>query len=132
MAKTFFAHQKWTQPKALGHTLEIIPMTDLSAVTAGDLVEFKIIFMNEPFSSLPSQIERITAVSNTYGGPDNFYLAANIYGGKAAIRIPTAGQWVATVYYVQDISQNERLAPLATKCRQVHYVASISFNLKPG
>ncbi|MBN1907395.1 MAG: DUF4198 domain-containing protein [Deltaproteobacteria bacterium] len=131
MAKGFFTKGKWTDPKPLGHELEIIPMTDLASVRAGDLVEFKILLMNEPFSSTPSQIERITAVSNTFGGPDNFYIAADIARGKARLRFSTPGQWIVSVYHVKEVSKDERLKNLEKKCIQAHYVASISFNVRP-
>jgi uncharacterized GH25 family protein len=132
MAKAYFAKGRWHEPKPLGHDLEIIPLTDLTSVKAGDMVKFKVLFMGKKFSSIPSKKERITVVSNTFGGPDGFYLGDDIQRGEAAIRIPTPGQWVATVYYVQDVEKDELLAPLADKCRQVHYVATISFTVKPG
>jgi uncharacterized GH25 family protein len=131
MAKSYFAKGQWQEPEPLGHDLEIIPLTDLSSVQTGDLVTFKVLLMGEEFSSTPSQIERITATSNTFGGPDGYYLGADIHGGEASIRIPTPGQWVATVYFVQDVQSDERLASLSNKCLQVHYVASISFTVKP-
>jgi len=82
-AKAFMAVKKWTDPKPLGHDLELIPMTDLSNVHVGDVVPFQITFMGKPFSCGPSGIEYITATSNSFGGPDNFFLAAYIMNGKA-------------------------------------------------
>ena len=75
-AKAFFAVKKWTDPKPLGFDLEIMPMTDLSNVHVGDVVPFQITFMGKPFSCGPDGIEYITATSNSFGGPDGFFLSA--------------------------------------------------------
>ncbi|BDQ35870.1 hypothetical protein SYK_02300 [Pseudodesulfovibrio nedwellii] len=40
-AKSYMTLGKWTQPAALGHGLEIIPLTDLSDVRVGDLIKFE-------------------------------------------------------------------------------------------
>ena len=37
-AKAYFAVQKWTEPKALGHDLEIIPTTDLGAYSGTPMI----------------------------------------------------------------------------------------------
>ncbi len=61
-AVSYFTVGKWQTPKSLGQELEIIPMTDLSNVHAGDLVKFKVMFMGKELSTDPSlSIEYITA-----------------------------------------------------------------------
>jgi len=43
-AKSYLTVGAWSAPKPLGHGLEIIPRTDLSALHAGDLVEVDVLF----------------------------------------------------------------------------------------
>lgn len=130
-AKAFFAVKKWTDPKPLGFALEIMPMTDLSDVHVGDVVPFQITFMGKPFSCGPGGIEYITATSNSFGGPDGFFLAAYIMNGKAQFRMPAAGQWVANIYVRQDVTPESNLKDLVGKCTMVYYAGTISFNVKP-
>jgi uncharacterized GH25 family protein len=131
-AKSCFKVKEWSQPKPLGHDLEIMPLTDLSNVRVGDKVDFKITFMGKPVTTSPEKsIEYITATSNTFGGPDKFTLAAIIFGGKGSFRIPTAGQWVVNVYHRQMVAENPDLKHLAKKCYVVLRAATISFNVKP-
>ena len=130
-AKAFFAVKNWTDPKPLGFALEIMPMTDLSEVHVGDVVPFQITFMGKPFSCGPGGIEYITATSNSFGGPDGFFLSAYIMNGKAQFRMPAAGQWVANVYVRQDVTPESNLKKLVGKCTTVYYAGTISFNVKP-
>lgn len=131
-AKSYFAVKEWSQPKPLGHDLEIMPLTDLSNVRVGDKVDFKITFMGKPISTSPEKsIEYITATSNTFGGPDKFTLASMIFSGKGGFRMPSAGQWVVNVYYRQNVKDNPDLKHLAKKCHTLLRAATISFNVKP-
>jgi len=130
-AKAFMAVKKWTDPKPLGFDLELMPMTDLSNVHVGDLVSFRVTFMGKPVVISPKTVRSLTATSNSFGGPDNFFLAAYIMNGKAQFRMPTAGQWVANVYVKQDVTPESDLKELVGKCTTVYYAGTISFNVKP-
>lgn len=130
-AKAFFAVKKWTDPAALGHDLELLPMTDMSNVHVGDVVPFQITFMGKPFSCTNDKIEYMTATSNSFGGPDSFFLAAYIMNGKAQFRMPAAGQWVVNVYVRQDVTPESDLKELVGKYTTVYYAGTISFNVKP-
>jgi uncharacterized GH25 family protein len=130
-AKAFMAVKKWTDPKPLGYDLELMPMTDLSNVHVGNLVPFEISFMGKPLSSGADSIQYLTATSNTFGGPDGFFLSAYIMNGKAQFRMPAAGQWVANVYVKQDVTPESDLKELVGKCTTVYYAGTISFNVKP-
>jgi uncharacterized GH25 family protein len=130
-AKAFMAVKKWTDPKPLGFDLELMPITDLSNVHVGNLVPFEISFMGKPLSSGADSIQYLTATSNSFGGPDNFFLAAYIMNGKAQFRMPAAGQWVANVYVKQDVTPESNLKELVGKCTTVYYAGTISFNVKP-
>ena len=130
-AKAFFAVKKWTDPKPLGHDLELMPMTDLSDVHVDDVVPFQISLMGKPFSMGADTIEYITAHSNSFGGPDGFFLSAYIMNGKAQFRMPAAGQWVVNVYVRQGVTPDGKLKELVGKCTTVYYTSTISFNVKP-
>lgn len=130
-AKAFFSVQNWTDPKPIGIDLEIIPITDLTNIRVGDVVQFQINFMGNPFSSKPDKREYITAVSNSFGGPDDFFLSAIIYRGKAQFRMPAAGQWVVSVGIMEEVTSEDNFKELVGKCSSVGYVTTISFNVRP-
>ncbi len=130
-AKAFTAVKKWTDPKPLGHDLELMPMTDLSNVHVGDMAYFDVSFMSKPFSCTNDKIEYMTATSNTFGGPDNFSLYSYLINGKAQFRMPAAGQWVVNVYVRREVTPDNELKHLASKCTTVWYAGTISFNVKP-
>jgi len=130
-AKSFTAVQEWTPPKPLGYELELMPMTDLSNVHVGDLVSFRVTFMGKPVVTSPKNLRYLTATSNSFGGPDGFFIGAYIMNGKAQFRIPAAGQWVANVYVKQDVTPESYLKNLVGKCTTVYYAGTISFNVKP-
>ncbi len=134
-AKTFLPHGEWTQPSALGHALEIIPLTNLSNVHAGDWVTFQVDFMGRPFSCTQESMEFLLASSNTFGGEgggelEGFFLSAYIVNGRARIKMPTAGAWLINVFSRQDVSPDNELKELSHSCRKVYYGSSVTFNVK--
>ena len=76
-------------------------------------------------------IETITAVSNTFGGPDKFMLSSMVFNGKGSFRMPTAGQWLVNVYTKQPVTPDNHLKHLAGKCTTAMYAATITFSVKP-
>lgn len=131
-AKSFFTVGKWTQPSALGFDLEILPLTDLSHVRAGEMVEFDVKLLGRSLNTIPERaFEYMTLTSNTFGGPDGFTLATLVYNGKASFRIPTAGQWVANIYTRQAVTPDGPLKALVGKCTNVLYAATVSFTVNP-
>ena len=130
-AKSFFSIEKWKGPEPLGWDLEIIPLTDLTDVHVGDIVQFEVKSKGKPFSSKPDKLEHLTATSNTFGGPDDFSLSAIIYRGKAQFRMPAAGQWVINVSTMKKITPEGAFKEFVGKCTKVGRASSISFNVKP-
>jgi uncharacterized GH25 family protein len=131
-AKSFMAVNGWTPPKPLGYELEIIPKTDLTTVRVGDIVPFEITFMGKPIQRFEEDtIQYITATSNSFGGPDGFFLSSFITKGKGQFRMPAAGQWLVNVYFKQKVAGNDQLKDLADKCTVVYYAGSVSFMVKP-
>jgi len=130
-AKAFFAVKEWSQPQALGHDLELMPLSDLSQVRVGEVVRFKVTFQGQPVTSNIQNIETMTCESNTFGVPDGFHLAAYIMNGVAQFRMPTAGQWVANIYYHRKVADDPRFKDLRGKCKDVYIAGSIGFTVKP-
>ncbi len=132
-AKAFFTvGGKWTEPNPLGNDLELMPLTDLSRVHAGDMVSFSVTLLGKPLTTMPEKsLEYITATSNTFGGPDGFFLAAMLHKGKGSFRFPTAGQWVVNVYTSYDVDPAKDPKELVEKCSKVFYAGTISFDVKP-
>lgn len=132
VAVSYFSFDKWTAPKSIGNDLEILPVSDLSNVRVGDLVKFKILFRGKELTTSPeNSIEYITAVSNSFGGPDKFKLSSMIFGGKGQFRMPAAGQWLVNVYTRQEVTADNELKDLVDKCDIALFSSSISFTVKP-
>jgi len=131
IAKAFFAIGEWTEPKPAGCDLEIIPLTDMSDIHAGDMVEFMVTFRGKPVNTDSKNIRYLTCASNTFGGPDGFHLGAMVMNGKAGFRIPTSGQWVANIFYSETVADNPELANLKDKCSMVYTAATAFFNVRP-
>jgi uncharacterized GH25 family protein len=91
-AKSYLTVGKWTNPKPLGHGLEIIPRTDLSNLHVGDLVEVDVLFYGKPLNATAKSVEYITAHSSSFGQSDGFRLMSFIINGKAKFRVQSAGQ----------------------------------------
>ncbi len=131
-AVSYFTVGKWQTPKSLGQELEIIPMTDLSNVHAGDLVKFKVMFMGKELTTDPSlSLEYITAKSDAFGAAENFSIASLLFDGNGQFRVPTAGNWLVNVYTRQNVTEDNALKHLTKKCTTVLYSSSITFTVKP-
>ena len=131
-AVSYFSQEKWETPKSLNYDLEIVPETDLTDVHVGDLVKFKVLFMGKPLNTSPDvSLEYITAVSDTFGGPDKFTLSSMVFEGKGQFRMPSAGHWLVNVYTRQQVGPDTPLAHLDKKCTTALYSSSLSFKVKP-
>jgi len=129
-AKSYLTVGKWTNPKALGHGLEIIPRTDLSNLHVGDLVEVNVFFYDKPLSATAKSMEYITAQSSSFGQSDGFSLFSYIMKGKAQFRVQSSGQWMITVNHKEDVTEDGNLKDLYGKTDHVYHGASLTFNVK--
>ena len=130
-AVSYFIVEKWWAPQSLGYDLETLPLTDLSDIWVGDLVQFKIFFMGKNLNTSPEiSIEYITAMSDPFGGRDRFTLSCMIFDGKGQFSMPAAGQWHVNVYTRQEVTADNDLKHLFK-----HYTAlfssSITFKVNP-
>ncbi|MBW1926922.1 MAG: DUF4198 domain-containing protein [Deltaproteobacteria bacterium] len=129
-AKSYLTVGKWTNPKPLGHDLEIIPRTDLSNLHEGDLVEVDVLFFGKPLNATAKSIEYITAFSSSFGQSDGFKLLSYIKDGKAQFRVQSAGQWMISVTHKDDVTEDGPMKDLHGKVEQVYYGTSLTFNVK--
>jgi hypothetical protein len=129
-AKSFMTLGEWTNPKPLGHGLEIIPRTDLSNVRVGDLVEVDVLFYGKPLNVTPKSMEFITAHSNGFGQEDKFSLFSYIMEGKAQFRVQSTGQWMIGTNHKEDVTKDGPLKELYGKTEQVYHGASLTFSVK--
>jgi len=129
-AKSYFTIGKWQEQKATNEGLEIIPKTDLSNVRVGDLVEFEVLFKGKPLNVSVSNMDYISAYSNTFGQNDDFKLMSYIVNGKAQFRVQSAGQWKVSCNYKDTVTQDGALKDLFGKTQFVFNSATLTFNVK--
>lgn len=129
-AKSFLTVGEWKNPAPLGHDLEIIPLSDLSNLRVGDLVEVKILFRGQPLSANAKSIEYITANSAGFGQNDGFSLFSYLKDGKAQFRVQSSGQWMIAVNHKDDVTKDGSLKELYGKADQVYHGASLTFTVK--
>jgi uncharacterized GH25 family protein len=129
-AKSYLTIGKWKNPEPVGHGLEITPLSDLSNVRVGDLVEFDVRFNGKPLSYGPNGIEYITAHSSSFGLSDGFALFSYISKGKAQFRVQSAGQWLVNVFHNENVTKDGPLKKMFNKTNSINYGASLTFNVK--
>lgn len=131
-AKTYVNMKSdWKELHDAGADLEITPLTDLSNLKPGDMVEFDTEFMGKKLNTTSKSIEYMTAFSDTYAMPDGFQLMSFIMNGKTQFRVPEAGHWLVSVYVKKDVADTPELAHLKGKVLSVFYGATLSFTVKP-
>ena len=129
-AKSYLAVGEWKWPKPCGHGLEITPLTDLSKVRVGDLVEFDVRFNDKPLSYSPTSIEYITAHGSSFGLADGFALFSYVSAGRAQFRVQSAGQWLVNIFHNEPITQDGPLKALYNKVTSANYGATLTFTVK--
>lgn len=129
-AKSFITVGKWSRPTSLGHGLEIIPMTDLSNVRVGDLVQVEVHFYGKPLDSNAKSINYITAQSPGFGQSERYSLFSHVKKGKAQFRVKNTGQWMISANHKGDVTKDGPLKDLYGKAEQVYHSASLTFSVK--
>ena len=129
-AKAYITLGKWTTPKPLGHKLEIIPLTDLSDVHVGDMVEVEVLFYGEAQNTSLKNSIYINAGSNTFGLDEGFKLQSFLKDGKAHFRVQSKGQWIISTVKGENVTENDKLKDLYGKVDKVYHTASLTFNVK--
>jgi len=129
-AKTYLTLGEWSEQKALGDSLEIIPKTDLSNVKVGDFIELEVLFYGEPLNMSPNSMEFITAYSNTFGQGKGFSLFSAIKNAKAGFIVQSPGQWIINCHHKQNVTKDGILKEFYGKVDNIFHSASLTFNVK--
>ena len=129
-AKAFFINGNWSKQKPLGHGLEIVPLTDMSDLHSGDLVEVQVLFYGEPVNTTAESMDFITAHSSSFGQSDGFKLQSFLMNGKGQFRVQSAGQWMVSINHKQDVTEDGPLKDLFGKTDQVYHSASFTFTVR--
>lgn len=122
--KSYLTVKQWAMPDPVGHDLEITPLTDLSRVKIGDMVEFDVRFHGKPLSWGPDSQAYITGYSPSFGG-EKFAVFSMVLGGKAQFRVQNAGQWRV------NTTQDGPLKELYGKVKTVNNAATLTFTVRP-
>ncbi len=130
-AKSFITKGEWAQPKAIGHALELIPLTDLTKVQAGDIVSFQILFNGEPYQPKSIPAAKILAYGELYGCQGNYQYGiwGNIHDGKGNLRMPAPGKWAVQVFVKKPISEYDGSENVSGKALEIAYIATATFNV---
>lgn len=129
-AKSYLCVGEWENPQPAGHGLEITPLTDLSEVRAGDMVEFDVRFNGKPLSYSPTGIEYITAYGTGFGLQDGFALFSYVSKGKATFRVQAPGQWLVNIFHNEAVTPDGPLSGLHDKATSANYGATLTFTAK--
>lgn len=126
-AKAFVCVGKWQKPRALGHDLEFIPISDLTNVKIGDVLEFEVLFLGEPLqdekTGIPFEIKAYSEQN------DAGFVGAAIRGGKVKFKVTSGGKWLLTASVKKPIG--DKVAPeLKGKALIKGYDASVTFFVK--
>lgn len=128
--KAYLPFGKWTKPQPAGHTLEILPLSDLSNVKMGDVVEFMVFFHGKPLGSGPKGIKYLTAYSDTFGQGDGFRLLSYLRKGKGKFKVQAAGTWLVSVMHMESVTKDGGLKSEYAKTNSVAHGSTLMFIAK--
>ncbi len=127
--KAVFAIDKWTAPAAVGQLLEIIPLSDLSALHAGDRARFKVLLNGKPAPDPFDFSGYITATNSSYG--DTWGIHMGLVDGVGEMIVPAGGQWRIDAHASRPVTDFAALAQLPDKMSIVRLSASLTFEVRP-
>ena len=105
----------------LGHKVEIIPMQNPAKLRAGDFLDLKVMFDGKP-----ARYFKVYATYSGFSTDDDFaYATGTNAKGITRIRLLHHGPWLIKA----DIKMPAP-AELKDKCRQVHYTATLTFEVE--
>ncbi|RKX45087.1 MAG: hypothetical protein DRP27_05025 [Thermotogae bacterium] len=134
-AKAFITKGKWSQPKAVGQDLELIPLTDLSKVRVGDFVAFQVLLNRKPYHPKSIPPTKMFACGKYYGisqdEPDYYYgVWSNIHEGVGRIRVVALGKWIVKVFVREPVTKDGPFKDVAGKVLEVGYIATATFTVR--
>jgi len=134
-AKAFIVKGKWTQPKPIGHDLEIIPLSNLSEVRVGDFVIFKVLLHGKPYHPKSIPRTKIFACGEHYGlsldHPEYCYgIWGCIHKGVGRIRVTAPGRWLVKIFVREPVTKEGPFKDIVGKAMEVGYLATVTFTVK--
>lgn len=126
-AKAFAVVGIWTEPRPVGHDLELIPLTDLTKVRVGDEVAFKVLLFGEPVQTDQNGLPLLEVYGEHYGADGRYGLKGGISGGIAKIRVTAPGRWLARVGTRKPVTKENGPAELVGKALEVGYNTTATF-----
>lgn len=104
--------------KALGHSLEIIPLQNPNSVKTGEYLSVKVLFKGEPLE--------YAELIGTYAGFSNkgdfaYYTKTNSEG-IAKIKINNSGNWMLQTKFIEEAPKD-----LKSKCNEIYYASTLTF-----
>jgi len=132
-ANTYLTLGKWTEQKATGKGLEVIPKSDLSNLKVGDMVKFQVLLHGKPLDSyikIGQGHAFISAESSDFGAGKGYSLMAGIGNGMAQFEVQSTGQWRLMVNHGQIVTKDGPLKDLYGKVDTVVYSSPLTFYVK--
>lgn len=130
-AKAYYRLESATAPAPVGLELEIMPLSDVSRVRAGDLVEFQVLLRGEAITTDADFEHVMQASSSAFGLWDGMTLRSAIYGHKARFRFPAPGQWHLFADVRELVADSPGLAQYRGKVRAVYHSSSLTLDVLP-
>ena len=93
-------------PARIGLPLELVPTNDISAIKAGDTLEFSIYFNGEPYAGKGTWDATYNGYSTV--AEDNAYPKTENFGDKLRIPIPLPGRWFVRYHIKIDARGADR------------------------
>jgi hypothetical protein len=126
--KSTFAVGGWTDPAPVGQYLEIVPLSDLSAIRAGDSVRFKLLLGGKSWN-LQAGSPKLTAHSPPFGS--GFGLVSSVKYGEAELRLPSAGMWRIGVRVHGNAADHAPVAGKAGPDEPIYIESTFVLNVRP-
>lgn len=129
-AKSFVSLGRWSEPKVLGHALEIVPISDLSKAKVGDEIEFKVLLNGKPLTSKTDGKPALKAYNEFYNPDAKYSINASIdQNAIAKIKLTNPGRWLMIVNTEEKVDE-KTAKDLVGKALTVGYNASATFFVK--
>lgn len=125
--KAVYSVDDWTAPKAVGSLMEIVPLTDLSKLRAGQKARFQVLLDGKPLQLKQGATDGLTASSATLHGDTAIHMT--LVDGVAEMVAPAAGHWRIDASAQRGVKELKRLASLPDQMSVIMLSASLTFDV---
>ena len=126
--KTLFynGESSFKQPDNVGHPLEIVPLSNLKGIKAGDRVSFKVLINGRPMKDYGAYF----LARNMAFGIDQM-IHVKLINGEGELRLPTGGQWRIEAAKEAPPEEFRGMDEYEGKVMMVSLSASFTFHAEP-